>query len=79
MHTIIMSLDQYLRLGGKVENLKSAFDKYHNRQGPIRFSHQNPPSVGELDGVDMYIVGDNKVASYWIEVEVDVVLDQKYL
>jgi hypothetical protein len=74
-----ITLAQYLKMGGKLEHLSEVLDKYNNKKGKITFSHTNRPSFGNPNGVDMYNVGDKKVADSWIEVEVELVLNEKYL
>ena len=74
-----MSLLQYLELGGKVEALEYALDTYNNQTGEIKFSHTNPPSFGNPNGVDMYNVGTKKVAASWIQVTVWIELNKKYV
>lgn len=74
-----MSLEQYLQLGGKIEALEYALDTYYNQTGPISYSHKNPPSFGNPNGVDMYNVGNKKIADSWIQVTVWVELNSRYL
>ncbi len=74
----IISLTEYIRMGGKIENLDVVFNKYHQEKGKITFSHKNPPSFGNPNGVDMYNVGNKKVADDWIEMEIELILHPQY-
>ncbi len=50
-------------MGSKVEKLSgNVFDRFNNQYGEIKYSHHNPPSYGNPDGVHIYTVGDKKVA-----------------
>jgi hypothetical protein len=76
---VTITLTQFFDMGGKIENLKRVKNRYHDEYGPISFSHKNPKSFGNPNGVDMYNVGGKKVAESWVEVIVEMKLDSKYL
>lgn len=73
-----ITLKEYLGMGGKIENLLVARNTYHNEIGKISFSHKNPPSFGNPNGVMIYNVGDKKIAEDWIKVNVTLKLDSQY-
>lgn len=69
MKEIALTLQEYLTLGGKIENINAAFDNYNKLAATnVAFSHTNPPSFGNPNGVDMYLVNGNTIAGTWITV-----------
>lgn len=73
-----IKLAQYLKMGGDLSALEEVLDTYNNQKGEIKFSHRTAPSFGNPNGVDIYLVGNKKVADSWIEIEVEMVLHPKY-
>jgi hypothetical protein len=77
---IKLSLNKFLKMGGKVESITEAVNGYHNETvSSVSFSHITPASFGNPKGIQMYKVGTKTVAIDWIQVHVDVLLDPKHL
>ena len=69
MKEVLMTLTEYIALGGKIENITKAQNKYHNKAAKsVKLAQTNPPSFGNPNGVNMYHVDNNLLAEMWIDV-----------
>lgn len=89
--TVNISLDEYLRHGGKLENIDFSttkttyYDKYRDLSiESIEEGYKTSPIPITKESVQLYCVkytnGESKnYAGMWISITVDFVLDNKYL
>lgn len=88
---VTISLEEYLRLGGKLENIDFSttkttyYDKYRDLSiETIEEGYKTSPNPMTKDTTQLYCVkytnGDSKnYAGMWISITVDLVLDNKYI
>lgn len=86
-----MNLSEYLSMNGKIENLNlnktstSYYDKYQGLSiSSISLGRKTNPSFGNPNGVQLYSVNytngsNHEYSPNWIETEVELKLDDKYI
>jgi hypothetical protein len=79
MEKIKISLDTYLKMGGDITKLDTAFNSYANKSGKISFlTTTQPTHKNNYKPANIYTVGDTSCASMFITVEVYVQLTDNY-
>lgn len=79
MEKIKISLDTYLKMGGNISKLDTAFNSYANKWGKISFlTTTQPTHKNNYKPSNIYSVGDTSCASMFIMVEVYVQLLDHY-